>query len=80
MPNTKFKAGGKTYKHNIPTDRKFDGKEYYLVETGTKRICELNAKKQRAKGNLARVVKTPKGYEDANKKPYGLYLHLGHWK
>jgi hypothetical protein len=79
MPNTRFRAGGKTYKHNIPGEKKFNGVVYYLSTNGNKRYCETIAKKLRAKGELARVVKISKGYEDANKKLYGVYMRLRKW-
>ena len=79
MPNPKFRAGGITYKHNIPNEKVFDGKRFYLATSGSKKFCEISAEKNRKAGHLARVVKTPKGYEDAKKHPYGLYLRLRHW-
>jgi hypothetical protein len=82
MPNTKFRAGGKTYKHNIPNEKIFGGKRYYLSFAGSKRDCEAIAKeyKNRKGTGFFRIVKTPRGYEDANKKPYGFYLRLPNWK
>jgi hypothetical protein len=84
MPNPKFRAGGATYRHNRPTVRKFDGEEYYLTLTGRKRELNQHAKfmRERAepKGNVkVRVVKCPKGYDDARRDPYSLYVAKKKW-
>jgi hypothetical protein len=84
MTNPKFRAGGKTYKHNRPTVKKFDGKDYYLTLTGKKREIEQHAKLMRErtepKGNTqVRVVKCPKGYEDSDRDPYSLYVSKKKW-
>lgn len=79
MPNPTFKAGGKVYKHNIPNEKVFGGKRFYLATSGSKKFCEKIAKLEKSKGNFVRIIKTPNGYEDAKKHPYGLYLRLRHW-
>lgn len=79
MPNPKFSVEGKTYKKNIPNERIFDNKRYYLVYSGKKKDVEFYFKKNKSAGHLVRIIKTPNGYEDAKKKPYSLYTRLKHW-
>lgn len=87
MPNTKFKVEGHVYSHNTPTRKVIGGKEYFLTLEGTKAECEASARDVRKRDNLARVVKTAKGYERPSnilhpkrKHPYALYVRSKNWK
>ena len=87
MPNTKFKVEGHVFKHNTPTSKIISGKEYFLTLEGTKAECESSARDVRKLDNLARVVKTAKGYDKPSnilhpkrKYPYALYVRSKKWK
>ena len=77
MVNTRIK--GTKYRKLTPKDLKFGGRDFILTFEGNKTDADSIAKNLRSQRHLARVVKTPKGYDFDKNKPYGVYVCLRQW-